>query len=182
MCSQRHHPSKELDWRGGVNHPSLDRPRTEARCILPLSHTDGSVLVPAKSPVRVRRLVEENGPDRPSSLAKNRARDCADAPRALEKRIEPFDLVEAYSCCAGSDRLQHLQQVRKAYLQRTGIALSPRTGEIVKVEGAHCSSYAIERRRRNVRKGSMPDFGSLAEASVVLRVLPPVIGTIGVGA
>ena len=78
MNAERHHAGQQIKrWRH-VKQTTLDGPRAKALDLYPPGDHDRSILMPGKSPVGGRRLVEEDGSDRPGGVAEDRGRHLPD--------------------------------------------------------------------------------------------------------
>ncbi len=126
MDPQGHHAGQDLVRRRDVREAALDRPGSEAVDLDAFRHHDGAVLMPAERPVRGRCLVEQNGPDGSSVVAKHRACDPADRAGAIQKGPQRDDpLKPDAGAIRGEGGGQVVEATQSRWLQDGADTLNP---------------------------------------------------------
>jgi hypothetical protein len=78
MDTRRHHLLDDREGWLTMWYSGLGRPLTEASNVYALANSDGSILMPSKSPVGFNGLIEENGSYGSRRRAEGRAYDGGD--------------------------------------------------------------------------------------------------------
>lgn len=98
-------------------HTPLNRPRPEARNFSPLLHTYRSVLMPGERPIRLRRLVKQEGSNGSCACPQNGGSDGSNAPLDREGRFKRLHAVNANPSVVGRKAHKCRLQLGDAKLQ-----------------------------------------------------------------
>ncbi|XUJ37685.1 hypothetical protein ACQ5SK_09015 [Bradyrhizobium japonicum] len=97
-------------------HAALDAPCLETIDRDARLHGDGAILVPAQRPVRRSRLVEQDSPDRATSVSKHRRGTASDISARGKERRETLDVSQPQPGVIGrqmgQNRLEPVQSIR----------------------------------------------------------------------
>lgn len=142
MHAQSHHSCEKIKGRSDMHHAALHRPRTKARSLPLLPHTDRSVLMPRKRPVVLRQFVKKDCPHGSCTSSKNLRGKQADAAGADEQRQEYLEAVKPHASLPLRNGRQCNVQITQARLNSTPEKLRAVSDEVSRRGVVHATSYS----------------------------------------